>query len=170
LIGLFPNYYQRSMKRALIVANPEKINRTSPNEWQGVLSKLSFESKKCLTSEFHYYHQSITKCPVCGTGDTKDHAKMRQFILENKKGAVHILLFTNKILNHLILSSLIIMMIYVLNTVGINQLEALLTQINFNDKLEMVKEFIRLDAILQFFENAYDFIVRMYQLIFGGAA
>ena len=170
LIELFPNYYQRAMKKALIVSNPTKIVRTSPSEWHSVLSKLSFESKKCLTSEYHYYHQSITNCPICATGDTKDHQKMRQFILENKKGAVHILLFTNKILNHLILSSLIIMMIYVLNTVGINQLEALLAQINFTEKLETVKEFIRLDAIIRFFQNAIDFFIRLYRLIFGGAA
>ncbi|MDO9629313.1 MAG: hypothetical protein Q7I99_05370 [Acholeplasmataceae bacterium] len=170
LLELFPNYYQRSMKKALIVAKPEKINRTSPSEWQSVLSRLSFESKKCLDSEYHYYHQSMTKCPVCGTNDTKDHTKMRQYILENKKGAVHVLLFTNKILNHLILSSLIILMIYVLNTVSINQLEALLTQINFTEKLEIIKNFIRLDDIISFFKNAYDSIVNLYRLIFGGAA
>lgn len=170
LIELFPKYYQNAMKKALYVQYPLKINRTSPSEWRKVIKRMIFESKKCKTSEFHYYHVSITKCPYCALPDQSEHKTVRKFILEYKKGLVHYMLNANMIFNYSIVSLLIIALIYYVNLNQIHQLSDLVILINFEEKLNIIKAFIHYDQIIDFFENAYAYLVRLYRMIFGGGS
>jgi DNA-binding helix-hairpin-helix protein with protein kinase domain len=170
LIELFPKYYQNGMKKALHVTNPLKINRTSPSEWSNILSRMLFESRQCLESEYHYYHQNITKCPTCSITNNADHNLVRRFVVEYKKGVVHHLLYTNKFFNYMLVSLMIVLSIYWINANQIRHINDLLVLFNFEDKLRLIESLIDFERILRFFGNIFDYLVNLYRLIFGGAS
>lgn len=169
LVELFPHYYQNTMKRALTVSDPLKIHRPSPSEWHRVLSRLTFESKPCTTSEYHYHHRSLSKCPVCALGDTTSHATTRKFVFEYKKGIAHQMLFFNHAFNFTVISALMLVLIYVINTARIQNFNDLLVLISFSEKLDMIKTFIGFDRIVEIFGNIYGQLAQWYEVIFGGA-
>lgn len=169
LVELFPVYYQHTMKKALTLSDPLKIHRPSPHEWVRVLSRLIFESKQCTTSEFHYHHRSLSRCPMCSLGESSNHEQIRKFVLEYKKGVVHGMLLFNQASNFSIISALMILLIYVINTARIQNFSDLLVLISFSEKLEMIKSFIGFDKIMNFLGNVYDRLSDWYDLIFGGA-
>ncbi len=168
LVELFPVYYQHTMKRALTLNDPLKIHRPSPNEWVRVLSRLIFESKQCTTSEIHYHHRSLSRCPVCSLGDSSSHEQIRKFVLEYKKGVIHGMLFFNQAFNFSVISALMILLIYVINTARIQNFNDLLLLISFSEKLELIKSFIGFDKIMNFLGNVYGQLSEWYDLIFGG--
>lgn len=170
LIELFPPYYQNTMKRALILTDPLKIHRPSPSQWSRILSRLIFESRQCKTSEFHYHHHSISKCPVCSLGDHASPAQTRKFVTEYRKGLVHHMLVFNHAFNFLITSALMILLIYVINTARIQNFNDLLVLISFEEKLESIKSFIGYDRILSFLESIYNQLSLWYDRIFGGGS
>ncbi len=169
LIETFPNYYQKTLKNALYLKDPLKIHRPSPSEWHGVLSKMIFESKKCDTNEYHFYHQSMTKCPHCYTKEPKDHEQVRRFVRENKRGIIHHMIFANKILNYSTLAGILLGVLYVVNRYSFSNLDQMLSDINFLDKIETLKNFIRYDDIIGFFRNLFNGLKNLYDSIFGGA-
>ncbi len=168
LVELFPNYYQNTMRKSLTLSDPLKISRPSPREWARVLSRLIFESKQCTTSEFHYHHRSLSKCPVCSLGDHASHPSTRKFVLEYKKGIVHRMLFFNHAFNFFVISALMILLIYVINTAQVQNFNDILVLISFEEKLEIIKSFIGFDKIMEFLNQVYGKLSEWYEIIFGG--
>jgi DNA-binding helix-hairpin-helix protein with protein kinase domain len=168
LVELFPNYYQNVMRKSLTLSDPLKIHRPSPKEWSRVLSRLIFESKQCTTSEFHYHHRSLSKCPVCSLGENPSHPMTRKFVLEYKKGIVHQMLFFNHAFNFVVISALMMLLIYVINTAQVQNFYDILVLISFEEKLEMIKSFIGFEKIMEFLGNVYGKLSEWYEVIFGG--
>ncbi|PKK94341.1 MAG: hypothetical protein CVV61_00115 [Tenericutes bacterium HGW-Tenericutes-6] len=169
-IELYPLYYQKAMKQSLYVKDQEKIQRTTALQWQNILTRLTYETKKCETNEYHDYHQSLTACPLCFRDKHASIDDLRQYILDHKRGIVHHMLVFNKIFNYTVLSLMMLGMIYLVNTYPMSEFNQLLTDIGFEQKLDQVKAFLRIEQIGGFLENTWSWIKGIYDAIFGGAS
>jgi hypothetical protein len=169
-IEMYPAYYQKAMKQSLYVKDIEKIQRTTSAQWQNVLTRLIYETKKCETNEYHDYHQSLTSCPLCLRDQHASIDDLRHFITEHRRGVVHHMLLFNKIFNYTVLSFMMLGMIYLVNTYPLSEFNQLLLDIGFEQKIEQIKSFLRIEAIGGLIENTWSWIKNLYESIFGGAS
>ncbi|MDY0294802.1 MAG: hypothetical protein RBQ71_03240 [Acholeplasmataceae bacterium] len=167
-IEIFPNYYQKQMKKALIIKDIEKIKRPSSRSWQYTLFKLQHGLTKCRVSEYHDYPRHLISCPYCYKQDKHDHEQLRQFTKEHKRGFTFNYLFINRLFNYLFLAAGLVGLIYLVNTNPLTSITDFLSLIKFSEKLELIKEFIHADDILRFLNRALDWLLNIYRSIFGG--
>ncbi len=167
-IELFPNFYQKQMKKSLIVKDITKVKRPSSKSWHNTLWRLQHNLTKCRVSEYHDYPRQLIGCPYCYKSDKYDHDHVRQFIKEHKRGFTFNYLFVNRILNYLFLSLGLIGLIYLVNTEPLTSITDFLSLIQFQEKLDQIKNFIHYEDILQFLNNALDWLLNLYRRIFGG--
>lgn len=167
-IELFPNFYQKQMKKSLIIKDITKVKRPSSKSWHYTLWRLQHNLTKCRVSEYHDYPRQLIGCPYCYKSDKYDHDHVRQFIKEHKRGFTFNYLFFNRLLNYLFLSLGLIGLIYLVNTQPLTSITDFLSLIQFQEKLDQIKNFIHYEDILQFLNNALDWLLNLYRRIFGG--
>ena len=168
-IEIFPNYYQKTMKKALVVKEIDQVKRPSPREWKMTLLRLQYGLQKCRVSEYHDYPKHLIACPYCYKQDKHSHDETRQFTLEHKRGFTFNYLLINRLLNFMVLSVGLIGLIYLLNTEPLHNIQDFLSLIRFSEKLEAIKQFIHADDIVSFLKSAADWLLDLYKRIFGGA-
>ena len=168
-LEIFPSYYQKTMKKALIVKEIDQVKRPSPFEWKLTLTRLQYGMQKCRVSEYHDYPKHLIACPYCYKQDKHTHDEVRQFTLEHKRGFAINYLLTNRLLNFMILSLGLIGLIYLINTEPLNNIQDFLGLIRFTEKLEAIKRLIHADEIVSFLKNSLDWLLNLYRRIFGGA-
>lgn len=167
-IEIFPNYYQKVMKKALYVKDPESIRRPSPGEWERTLRRMHWGFTKCKVSEYHDYPKQLISCPYCEMKDKHDHDHLRAFVRAHKRGFTFNYLAFNRLLNYLVLSMTLVGLIYLVNLYELSDLNQWINEINLVQKWETVKAFIHFDEILGFLRQGVDWLLSLYERIFGG--
>lgn len=167
-IEIFPAQYQKIMKRALIIKDIEDIKRPSSRAWRWSMFRLRFQLTKCRQSVYHDYPKHLISCPYCYRQDHHDHDATRQFVKEHRRGLTFRFLSFNQLMNYMILAVGLVFLIYYVNTEPIDSITDLLNRISFNEKIETIKTWIRYDAIKDALYRFLDWLMALYQRIFGG--
>ncbi len=167
-IEIFPNYYQKTMKKALFIKDPEQIGRPSPSQWQRILRRMQWGYTKCKVSEYHDYPKQLIRCPYCEMKDKHDHDHLRAFVRAHKRGFTFNYLAFNRLLNYVVLSASLVGLIYLVNVYELNDLSTWINEINLVQKWETVKAFIHFDEILALLRQGVDWLLALYEKIFGG--
>jgi DNA-binding helix-hairpin-helix protein with protein kinase domain len=167
-IEIFPNYYQKTMKKALFIKDPEQIGRPSPGQWQRTLRRMQWGYTKCKVSEYHDYPKQLIRCPYCEMKDKHDHDHLRAFVRAHKRGFTFNYLAFNRLLNYVVLSASLVGLIYLVNVYELNDLSTWINEINLVQKWETVKAFIHFDEILALLRQGVDWLLALYEKIFGG--
>ncbi len=167
-IEIFPNYYQKTMKKALFIKDPEQIHRPSPGQWQRTLRRMQWGYTKCKVSEYHDYPKQLIRCPYCEMKDKHDHDHLRAFVRAHKRGFTFNYLAFNRLLNYVVLSASLVGLIYLVNVYALNDFSTWINEINLVQKWETVKAFIHFEEILALLRQGVDWLLALYEKIFGG--
>lgn len=165
----YPKYYQARMRKSLYVKDPNKIKRPSPSAWIRTLTLLSLDLQKCSVSEYHYYHKSLAKCPVCFEKEAKGHDAMRQFLYAYKTNVIDRFTSLNGFFNQVIVIALMLYSLYLLHSNQYAEIVSRLMNIDFVGKWEVLKNAMYFDVLVRYIESGVNTLVKWYELIFGGA-